>query len=115
MLNRMVYNGRKGAATYASVVAFDNDCIVLHATRAGPGASNDTTLILEDEYHAALQTNTLYSDYKYDLLDVSGNAVATKGVYKICDGDFNTHCTTISAPTELEATWKESGVCEKRC
>ena len=49
-VNRLFYNGRKGAATYASVVTVDNDCVVLHATEAGPGASNDKTLIL-DEYH----------------------------------------------------------------
>ena len=108
--NRMFYNGRKGAATYASVVTVDNDCIVLHATRVGPGASNDKTLILDDEYHNALQTNTLYSDYEYDLLDVSGNTFTAKGVYTICDGGFNTHCTkmaTISAPTEFEYAWNE--------
>ena len=109
VLNRMFYNGRKGAATYASVVTVDNDCIALHATRAAPGASNDKTLILDDEYHNALETNTLYSDYKYDLLDVSGKT-ATKGVYTICDGGFNAHCTkmaTISAPTEFEYAWNE--------
>ena len=49
VLNRMFYNGRKGAATYASALTVDNDCVVLHATRAGPGASNDKTLILDDE------------------------------------------------------------------
>ena len=110
VLNRLFYNGRKGAATYASVVTVDNDCIALHATRAAPGALNDKTLVPDDEYHNALKTNTLYSDYKYDLLDVSGNIVATKGVYTICDGGFNTHCTkmaTISAPTEFEAAWNE--------
>jgi len=108
--NRLFYNGRKGAATYASVVTVDNDCIVLHATDVGNGASNDKTLILDDEYHTALQTNTLYSDYKYDLLDASGNMVESKGVYTICDGGFNTHCTmiaTISAPTAFEAAWNE--------
>ena len=106
--NRLFYNGRKGAATYASVVTVDNDCVVLHATEAGPGASNDKTLILDDEYHNALQTNTLYSDYKYDLLDEFGNTVQTKGVYTICDGGFNTHCTkmaTISRPNEFQAAW----------
>lgn len=70
--NRLFYNGRKGAATYASVVTVDNDCIVLHATYVRNGSSNDKTLTLDDEYHTALQTNTLYSDYKYDLLDASG-------------------------------------------
>ena len=53
-----------------------------------------------------LETNTMYLDYKYDLLDVSGDVVATKGVYTICDGGFNTHCTnmaTTSAPTEFES------------
>ena len=107
---RLFYNRRKGAATYASVVTVDNDCVVLHATEAGPGASNDKTLILDldDEYHNALQTNTLYSDYKYDLLDEFGNTVQTKGVYTICDGGFNTHCTkmaTISRPNEFQAAW----------
>ena len=52
--NRLFYNGRKGAATYASVVTVDNDCVVLHVTEAGPGASNDKTLNLDDEYHNAL-------------------------------------------------------------
>jgi len=46
----------------------DNICIVLHATRADPGMSNDETLLLDDEYHNALKTNTLYSDYKYDIV-----------------------------------------------
>ena len=61
---------------------------MLHATEASPGASNDKTLFLDDEYHNDLQTNTLYSDYKYDLLDASSNTVETKGVYTICDGGF---------------------------
>ena len=101
VLNRMFYNGRKGGTTYASVVTVDNDCVVLHATEAGPGASNDKTLILDYEYHNALQTNTLYSDYKCDLLDESGNTVQTKGIYTICDRGFNTHCTKMATRTNL--------------
>ena len=54
VLNRMFYNGRKGAATYASVVTVDNDRMALQETSAAPGASNDKTLILDDEYHDAL-------------------------------------------------------------
>jgi len=60
VLNRMFYNVRKGETTYASAGTAGNDCIILHATRVGPGASNDKTLFLEDEYHSALKTSTLY-------------------------------------------------------
>lgn len=49
VLHRMFYDGRKGTATYTSAVMVDNDCIVLHAKRAAPGASNDKTIILDDE------------------------------------------------------------------
>jgi len=105
-INRMFYNGRKGVATYASVVTVDSDCVVLHATDAGPGASSDATL----PYHDALQTNALYSDYEYELLDASGNTVATKGVYTICDCTLNTHCAmmaAIGAPKVEEMAWNE--------
>jgi len=109
-INRMFYNGRKGAATYASVVTVDSDCVVLHATDARPSASSDATLTRDDEYHDALHTNALYSDYEYELLDASGNTVATKGVYTICDCTLNTHCAmmaAIDAPTEEEMAWNE--------
>ena len=53
----MFYNGRKGAASgnvRESVVTVDNDRIALQETSAAPGASNNKTLILGDEYHDAL-------------------------------------------------------------
>ena len=108
--NHLFYNGRKGAATYASVVTVDNDCIILYASRVGFGSSNDKTLIRDNDFHNALKTQDYFLNYEYDVLTADGDSVTAKGAYTICDGGFNTHCTTmatISTPTGREAAWTE--------
>ena len=108
--SHLFYNGRKRAATYASVVTVDSNCVILHATRAGYGASNDKTLALQDDYHDALKRESVFLDFEYELLNADGNTEVSTGAYTICDGGFNTHCTamaTIPIPTAFEAAWTE--------
>ena len=104
------YNGRKGGATYASIVTVDSDCIIMHATDGGYGASNDISLMLGNEFHEKLKKEDVYTNFEYDILVENGDFKRVKGAYTICDGGFRTHSTTIAtihAPTAFEARWTE--------
>ena len=108
VLNHLFYNGRKGAATYASVATVDDQCIILYASDADHGASNDKSLIRDNEFHEKIKVDPLYTEFPYELLNADGELKESKGAYTICDGGFNTHCTwiaTIHTPNNFESGW----------
>lgn len=88
----------------------DSDCIILYATDAGYGASNDKSLMLWNEFHEKLKVDPVYTEFYYDILDENGELKRTKGAYTIRDGGFNTHVTTIAtihSPTAFKSQWTQ--------
>jgi len=100
---RSDYTGKEGYPTIVFGVTVDHKYKIMHVTRAHPGTTNDSLVMLEDEFHSQTMASDLYQNFEFDMCDAHGQKVKQKGVYTLCDGGYG-------AARNLVCSFKNCGV-----
>jgi hypothetical protein len=100
---RSDYTGKEGYPTIVFGVTVDHKYKIMHVTRAHPGTTNDSLVMLEDEFHSQTMASDLYQNFEFDMYDADGEKVRQTGVYTLCDGGYG-------AARNLVCAFKNCGV-----
>ena len=86
---RFVNTGKEGKPTRLWNVAGNAKKIIHHVHGSHPGARNDMTASLFDEYLQAIKTGRLYADEEFELFGADGHAHTHKGLYAGTDNGYH--------------------------
>lgn len=84
---RHSYVGKEGFATVAFEVVCDHKLRCLGVSKAFPGAMNDKTIVMFDEYVRRIKTEC--KDVPFTLLGEDGSEFEERGLYLIVDGGYH--------------------------
>ena len=65
---RSDYTGKEGYPTIVFGVTVDHKYKIMHATRALPGSTNDSLVMLEDEFHSQTMARDLYQNFEFECM-----------------------------------------------
>ncbi|CAB1103804.1 unnamed protein product [Ectocarpus sp. CCAP 1310/34] len=101
---RHSYVGKEGFATVAFEVVCDHKLRCLGVSKAFPGAMNDKTIVMFDEYVRRIKTEC--KDVPFTLLGEDGSEFEERGLYLIVDGGYH-KWRCLQCPVQFPVTQDE--------
>lgn len=92
------YKGKEGYPTIAYQFHVGHNSEIFWLSPEGfPGARNDKTIVMYDDFLRKLTSDPLYCNYEYEIFISDGEKEVMRGLHSLCDGGYHKWLHTISA------------------